>query len=48
MTNTTDAFVQGTGSFVKKTVFGFSDSFAKFTGSVGKGERLVELHSNSS
>lgn len=28
---------QGTGSFVKKTVFGFSDSFAKFTGSVGKG-----------
>jgi vacuolar protein sorting-associated protein 13A/C len=28
---------QGAASFVKKTVFGFSDSFTKFTSSVGKG-----------
>lgn len=28
---------KGAASFVKKTVFGFSDSFTKFTSSVGKG-----------
>lgn len=28
---------KGTKSFLKKTVFGFSDTFTKFTGSVGKG-----------
>ena len=28
---------QGAASFVKKTVFGLSDSFTKFTSSVGKG-----------
>lgn len=30
-------FDQGAASFVKKTVFGVSDSFTKFTSSVGKG-----------
>ncbi|KAF2674902.1 vacuolar protein sorting-associated protein 13 [Microthyrium microscopicum] len=29
--------VKGAGSFVKKSIFGFSDSMAKFTGSVSKG-----------
>jgi vacuolar protein sorting-associated protein 13A/C len=29
---------QGAASFVKKTVFGFSDSVTKFTSSVGKGQ----------
>lgn len=29
--------VKGAASFVKKTVFGFSDSMTKFTSSVGKG-----------
>jgi hypothetical protein len=29
---------KGAGSFVKKTVFGLSDSFSKVTGSIGKGE----------
>ena len=28
---------KGAASFVKKTIFGFSDSFTKFTSSVGKG-----------
>lgn len=28
---------QGAASFVKKTVFGLSDSMTKFTSSVGKG-----------
>jgi vacuolar protein sorting-associated protein 13A/C len=28
---------RGAGSFLKKTVFGVTDSLAKFTGSVGKG-----------
>merc|ERR1711981_1170471 len=28
---------KGAGSFVKKSIFGFSDSMAKFTGSVSKG-----------
>ena len=29
--------LQGAASFVKKTVFGLSDSVTKFTSSVGKG-----------
>jgi vacuolar protein sorting-associated protein 13A/C len=28
---------KGTASFLKKTVYGFSDTFSKFTGSLGKG-----------
>jgi len=31
------AFAKGASSFVKKSVFGFSDSMAKFTGSMSKG-----------
>lgn len=30
---------RGAGSLAKKTVFGFSDSLAKISGSIGKGER---------
>lgn len=29
---------QGAASFVKKTIFGLSDSMTKFTSSVGKGQ----------
>jgi vacuolar protein sorting-associated protein 13A/C len=32
---------KGAASFVKKTVFGFSDSFTKFTSSVGKGGSIA-------
>lgn len=32
---------RGAGSLAKKTVFGISDSFAKITGSVGKGSSLT-------
>lgn len=32
---------QGAASFVKKTVFGLSDSVTKVTSSIGKGERRV-------
>jgi hypothetical protein len=35
--------IQGAASFVKKTVFGFSDSFTKFTSSVGKGLSAATL-----
>jgi len=35
--------IQGAASFVKKTVFGFSDSFTKFTSSVGKGISAATL-----
>jgi len=35
--------LQGAASFVKKTVFGFSDSFTKFTSSVGKGISAATL-----
>lgn len=31
---------RGAGSLAKKTVFGLSDSVAKFTGSIGKGETV--------
>jgi vacuolar protein sorting-associated protein 13A/C len=31
-------YAQGAASFAKKTIFGFSDSMAKFTSSVGKGK----------
>ncbi|KAF9652010.1 vacuolar protein sorting-associated protein 13 [Thelephora ganbajun] len=34
---------KGAASFVKKTVFGFSDSFTKFTSSVGKGLSAATL-----
>ena len=34
---------KGASSFVKKSVFGFSDSMAKFTGSVGKGLAAATL-----
>ena len=34
---------QGAASFVKKTVFGVSDSVTKFTSSVGKGMRFLFL-----
>lgn len=37
------ALAKGAGSFVKKTVFGFSDSFAKVTGSIGKGLSAATL-----
>lgn len=33
----TTVLLQGAASFVKKTVFGFSDSFTRITSSVGKG-----------
>ena len=36
--------IQGAASFVKKTVFGFSDSLTKVTGSVGKGEYFEIWH----
>ena len=35
--------LQGAASFVKKTVFGFSDSLTKFTSSVGKGLSAATL-----
>ncbi|KAI9229411.1 MAG: hypothetical protein DHS80DRAFT_13996 [Piptocephalis tieghemiana] len=35
--------MKGTASFFKKTVFGFTDSFSKFTGSVGKGLSVVTM-----
>ena len=34
---------RGTASFFKKTVFGFSDTFSKFTGSMGKGLAVVTM-----
>ena len=34
---------RGTASFFKKTVYGFSDSFAKFTESVSKGLSVATL-----
>lgn len=34
---------RGAASFAKKTVFGFSDSFSKFTGSLGKGLAAASL-----
>ncbi|RUP47466.1 hypothetical protein BC936DRAFT_145703 [Jimgerdemannia flammicorona] len=34
---------RGVGGFVKNTVFGFSDSFAKVTGSIGKGLSAATL-----
>ncbi|RUS21382.1 hypothetical protein BC937DRAFT_92871, partial [Endogone sp. FLAS-F59071] len=34
---------RGVGGFVKKSVFGFSDSFAKVTGSIGKGLSAATL-----
>ncbi|KAJ8612728.1 hypothetical protein MRB53_037304 [Persea americana] len=34
---------KGASSFVKKSIFGFSDSFSKFTGSVGKGLAAATL-----
>lgn len=33
---------RGAGSLAKKTVFGLTDSMAKFTGSIGKGEFMSE------
>lgn len=33
---------RGAGSFAKKTVFGFSDSLSKVTGSIGKGPSVEE------
>jgi vacuolar protein sorting-associated protein 13A/C len=36
---------KGTASFLKKTVYGFSDTFSKFTGSVGKGLASATLDS---
>lgn len=36
---------QGTASFLKKTVYGFSDTFSKFTGSVGKGLATATMDS---
>lgn len=35
--------VKGTGSLFKKTVFGLSDTLAKFTGSVGKGLSVATM-----
>jgi len=35
--------IQGGLSFVKKTVYGLSDSVAKFTGSIGKGLSAATL-----
>lgn len=35
--------IQGAASFVKKTVFGVSDSVTKFTSSVGKGFNFLDL-----
>lgn len=32
--------IQGAASFVKKTIFGLSDSVTKVTSSLGKGTRL--------
>lgn len=37
----TDVRLQGAASFVKKTVFGVSDSVTKVTSSIGKGRRRV-------
>jgi hypothetical protein len=34
---------QGVGGFFKKSVFGFSDSFSKFTGSIGKGLAVATM-----
>jgi vacuolar protein sorting-associated protein 13A/C len=34
---------KGAGSFVKKSIFGFSDSMAKFTGSVSKGLAVASM-----
>lgn len=34
---------KGAGSFVKKSIFGFSDSVAKFTGSVSKGLAVASM-----
>ena len=34
---------KGASSFVKKSVFGFSDSMAKFTGSISKGLAAATL-----
>ena len=36
---------QGTASFLKKTVYGFSDTFSKFTGSVSKGLATATMDS---
>jgi vacuolar protein sorting-associated protein 13A/C len=33
--------LQGATSFVKKTVFGVTDSISKVTGSIGKGKRFL-------
>ena len=37
---------KGASSFLRKTVFGFSDTFSKFTGSVGKGLASATLDSD--
>ena len=34
---------KGATSFVKKSVFGFSDSFSKVTGSISKGKKHLQL-----
>lgn len=36
---------KGAGSLVKKTVFGLSDTFSKFTGSIGKGLAVMTMDS---
>ena len=36
---------KGAGSLMKKTVFGLSDSFSKFTGSIGKGLTAMTMDS---
>ncbi|VDB84480.1 unnamed protein product [Peniophora sp. CBMAI 1063] len=39
------SIAKGAASFVKKTVFGFSDSMTKFTGAIGKGLSAATLDS---
>ncbi|KAI0033184.1 hypothetical protein K488DRAFT_78064 [Vararia minispora EC-137] len=39
------SIAKGAASFVKKTVFGFSNSMTKFTGSIGKGLSVATLDS---
>merc|ERR1712000_276795 len=38
---------KGASSFVKKSIFGFSDSMAKFTGSVSKGLAAASMDKES-
>jgi vacuolar protein sorting-associated protein 13A/C len=40
-------FAKGAKSFARKTVYGFSDTFAKMSGSFGKGMRPVVLPNDS-